>query len=80
MTKKYTQAQEQFLLDCAIVLRASRDSSFDPRVNKSSRNYAFTEAEEMLKAAQEEGLLQDDECDHDLRITETFFAKLEEAI
>jgi len=52
MTTKYTKEQERFLLDCAIA-----DMNSDACFGESS---PFHKAKEMLKAAQEEGLLLDE--------------------
>jgi len=54
---KYTPAQEQFLLDCAIALFGGRDVVSAEELPKT----CFVHAKRLLKAVQEEGLLQDEE-------------------
>ena len=61
MTKQYTPAQEVFLLDCAIRFKAeafNRQEHFSR--NFTEKDFIYN-AKTLLKAAQEEGLLQD-EC------------------
>jgi hypothetical protein len=54
---KYTSEQEKFILDCAIKMFAQPYETFN-KLNLDSKE-CFNYAKEMLKSAQEEGLLQD---------------------
>jgi len=56
MTTKYTPAQEQFLLDCAIRFKAETFNNIEAYHNFDNKSL-LEHAKEMLKAAQDEGLM-----------------------